>query len=310
MLSLSSSCARVETSHRDVVHDAQLNFYGNRLATCSSDRLVKIFEIKANGQSFPVAELNGHEGPVWQVSWAHPQLGPNTIATCSHDRKAIVWRELNGKWQKSYEYKQHKASVNSISWAPHQYGLVFACCSTDGSISIIECKNDVWIPIKVSDAHANGVNAISWAPAKAINSNNGVIEYGEKRLVSGGNDNLVKVWKSSEDGRTFNVEAELNKHVDWVRDVAWAPCDRFGYSCIASCGVDRRLIVWKCLDLENRMWSSFLLYTFDDIVWHVSWSLCASTLAVAGADNKVSLWQERIQDKWVELSNDDEDQDD
>lgn len=55
------------------------------MATCSSDKLVKIFEIKANGQSFPVAELNGHEGPVWQVSWAHPDY-ENTIATCSHDR--------------------------------------------------------------------------------------------------------------------------------------------------------------------------------------------------------------------------------
>ena len=59
--------SRIETSHRDVVHDAQMNFYGNLLATCSSDRMVKLFEVKANGQSFPLAELNGHEGPVCQV---------------------------------------------------------------------------------------------------------------------------------------------------------------------------------------------------------------------------------------------------
>lgn len=38
-----------------------MNYYGTRLATCSSDHLVKIFEIKTNGQAFPMAELTGHD---------------------------------------------------------------------------------------------------------------------------------------------------------------------------------------------------------------------------------------------------------
>ena len=31
---------------QDMIHDAQMDFYGTRLATCSSDRLVKIFDVK------------------------------------------------------------------------------------------------------------------------------------------------------------------------------------------------------------------------------------------------------------------------
>lgn len=62
-----------------------MNYYGTRLATSSSDHLVKIFEIKPNGQSLPMAELTGHDGPVWQVSWAHPKFD-NVLASCSHDR--------------------------------------------------------------------------------------------------------------------------------------------------------------------------------------------------------------------------------
>ena len=27
-----------------------------------------------------------HEGPVWQLSWAHPKFG-NILASCSYDRK-------------------------------------------------------------------------------------------------------------------------------------------------------------------------------------------------------------------------------
>ena len=48
------------------VHDAQLDFFGTRLATCSSDRTVKIFEV-VDGKQTHVADLRGHEGPVWQV---------------------------------------------------------------------------------------------------------------------------------------------------------------------------------------------------------------------------------------------------
>ena len=39
-------------------HDAQMDYYGKRLATCSSDRTVKIFEIVNNTQNL-VATLIG-----------------------------------------------------------------------------------------------------------------------------------------------------------------------------------------------------------------------------------------------------------
>ena len=52
---------------KDMVHDAQMDYYGTRLATCSSDRTIKIFEVKEGTQT-RVADLRGHEGPVWQVS--------------------------------------------------------------------------------------------------------------------------------------------------------------------------------------------------------------------------------------------------
>ena len=62
----------VDTGHEDMIHDAQMDFYGTRLATCSSDRSVKLFDVRDGSQSL-AAELRGHEGPVWQVAWAHPR---------------------------------------------------------------------------------------------------------------------------------------------------------------------------------------------------------------------------------------------
>jgi WD40 repeat protein len=62
----------VDTGHEDMIHDAQMDFYGTRLATCSSDRSVRIFDVKDGTQSLNQT-LVGHEGPVWQVAWAHPR---------------------------------------------------------------------------------------------------------------------------------------------------------------------------------------------------------------------------------------------
>lgn len=42
-----------------MIHDAQPDYYGKRLATCSSDRTIKIFEISDNQQPQQVAELKG-----------------------------------------------------------------------------------------------------------------------------------------------------------------------------------------------------------------------------------------------------------
>jgi len=40
-----SDSVPIETSHEDMIHDAQLDYYGKRLATCSSDRTVRIFNV-------------------------------------------------------------------------------------------------------------------------------------------------------------------------------------------------------------------------------------------------------------------------
>ena len=37
-----------------------------------------------------------HEGPVWQVSWAHPMFG-NLLASCSYDRKVSVINKPSNK---------------------------------------------------------------------------------------------------------------------------------------------------------------------------------------------------------------------
>ncbi|XP_074169094.1 protein SEC13 homolog isoform X3 [Rhinolophus sinicus] len=271
-----------------MIHDAQMDYYGTRLATCSSDRSVKIFDVRNGGQIL-IADLRGHEGPVWQVAWAHPMYG-NILASCSYDRKVIIWKEENGTWEKTHEHTGHDSSVNSVCWAPHDYGLILACGSSDGAISLLTYTGEgQWEVKKINNAHTIGCNAVSWAPAvvpgSLIDQPSGQKPNYIKKFASGGCDNLIKLWKEEEDGQ-WKEEQKLEAHSDWVRDVAWAPSIGLPTSTIASCSQDGRVFIWTCDDASSNTWSPKLLHKFNDVVWHVSWSITANILAVSGGDNK------------------------
>lgn len=61
---------------------------------------------------------------------------------------------MNGQWVKFYEYANHDSSVNSVCWAPHDFGLILACGSSDGSISILSATAaGGWEAKKINNAH-------------------------------------------------------------------------------------------------------------------------------------------------------------
>lgn len=86
----------IANAHNELIHDAVLDYYGKRLATCSSDKTIKIFEVEGETHKL-VDTLTGHEGPVWRVDWAHPKFG-TILASCSYDGKVLIWKEENGRW--------------------------------------------------------------------------------------------------------------------------------------------------------------------------------------------------------------------
>ncbi|PKU29063.1 hypothetical protein llap_20633 [Limosa lapponica baueri] len=111
-------------------------------------------------------------------------------------------------------------AVNSVCWAPHDYGLILACGSSDGAISLLSYTGDgQWEVKKISNAHTDG-----------------------------------------------------------------------------------RVFIWTCDDASGNSWSPKLLHKFNDVVWHVSWSITANILAVSGGDNKVTLWKESVDGLWACIS--------
>ncbi|KAJ3191054.1 GTPase-activating protein S13 [Irineochytrium annulatum] len=281
-----------------MIHDAQVDYYGKKLATCSSDRAIRIFDL--DGDTHKLVEvLKSHEGPVWQVAWAHPKYG-TILASCSYDTRVIIWSEVNGVWSRLYNHLVHTSSVNSISWAPHEHGLVLACGSSDGKISIVT-YNDETKGFEASSSfngHSIGVNSVSWAPSaipgSLISDSRTSNAVSVKRFVSAGCDNLIKVWREEGNGG-YKEEAVLEGHTDWVRDVSWAPNIGVPTSYIASCSQDKTVLVWS-QEVAGGPWTKKSLQKepFPDVVWRVSWSTSGNILAVSCGDNKITLWKENL----------------
>ncbi|ODQ63055.1 protein transport protein SEC13 [Nadsonia fulvescens var. elongata DSM 6958] len=294
----------INNAHDDLIHDAVLDYYGKRLATCSSDKTIKIFEI--DGESHKLVEtLRGHDGPVWQVSWAHPKFGV-ILASASYDGKVFIWREDNGVWTNIAQHSIHQASVNSAIWAPQEYSALLACASSDGKVSVLEFKDGGKIESIDFPAHEIGVNSVSWSPPSVsgslvqtsiTGSSKSSPTHNNIRIVTGGCDNFVKIWKYDADANNYVLEETLDGHTDWVRDVAWSP-SVLSKSYIASASQDKTVIIWT--QEGTKSWKKKLLRedAFPDIIWRVSWSLSGNVLAVSGGDNKITLWKENINGDW------------
>jgi protein transport protein SEC13 len=212
----------------------------------------------------------------------------------------FIWREQGGSWQRIFDFALHKASVNVVSWAPHEAGCLLACASSDGNVSVLEFKDNNF-EHTIFPAHGQGVNSVSWAPAitpgSIVSSNPGPGATGNRKFVTGGCDNLLKIWVWDPATNGYKMEREpLAGHSDWVRDVAWSPTV-LQKSYIASASQDQTVRIWTSDPSNPSQWTSKVL-PFDAVIWRVSWSLSGNVLAVSGGDNKVTVWKENLKGEW------------
>lgn len=193
-----------------------------------------------------------------------------------------------------------------------------ACASSDGKVSILSQVGEEW-QSQIISAHSTGCNSVSWAPSAAPSSLFAVnfkaleekpVPLGPKMIATGGCDNTVKVWKTVEEEGENGVlkekwvlDATLDDHTDWVRDVCWRPSlGQVGHM-LVSCSQDKTVLIWK-FNEEDKKWESKPLkqQPFADTLWRVSFSEYGHLLAVSCGDNTVTIWGENFDDGTWELA--------
>jgi protein transport protein SEC13 len=299
-----------------------LVFDANRSSGVLADRTVKVYNVSDSSYAH-AGTLTGFDGPVWQVSWAHPRFGI-ILASCSFDGSVLVHREVSPQeWVILYAARQiHDSSVNGVAFAPQDFGLMLAAASSDGRVSVLTHQPDQTWAIQYLADCTLGVNGVSWAPAGAYHSlpapssSNAIegemasssmyIDPNVPRIVTAGCDNQIRFWlRRQSDGMweldPSPIDTSKYSHSDWVRDVSWAPSLIPNENIVASCSEDRTVLIWRQVGGAGKAWSPSLLHTFAAPVWRVSWSVTGHLLAVSSGDNEVSMWKAGLDGKYTRL---------
>lgn len=314
-----------QTGHKEAINDISYDFYGRRLATCSADKGIKVFDLDQQTNEWRLSGemsvgASGHTGVVVKVAWAHPEFG-TILASCSEDHSVIVWKEdpVDGKWSQKAGLVDARAGVQDIKFAPHHLGLQLAAGSKDGVVRIYEAadstKPSSWSLKSEFDAAQKGieVRCLSWNPSRVDTP---MIAVGCTTGKEGGHEgfnNSVMIWTFNDSFKKFQSLPILKDCPQGdVWSVSWAPNMGRTFHYIACCSRDdgAHVRLWEfpagsSMLQEPLQVAAIVLDSSSSQARRVEWNVSGSILATSGDDGEVVLWQSdhfEEDKKWVRLS--------
>ncbi len=227
---------------------------GNRIATASWDKTVKIWDLETGAD---VLTLRGHGGVISSVAFSPHG---DTIATASWDKTLRLWDAVDGRCTATLQ--GHTGVVTAVQFSPS--GNILVSGGWDKTVRFWNAKDGQ--PLSVLQGHQRMVTSV------AVNR--------EGTLVASGSwDKTVRVW-SREGGPNL---ASLKGHSGDVTCVAFAPTGKF----LASAGLDHTIRLWD-LDTSKEL---FVMRAHTGEVTALSYSPDGNTIASVSWDRTVRLWQ-------------------
>eukprot|EP00928_Gymnodinium_smaydae_P010138 TRINITY_DN13806_c0_g1_i1.p2 TRINITY_DN13806_c0_g1~~TRINITY_DN13806_c0_g1_i1.p2 ORF type:complete len:369 (-),score=73.29 TRINITY_DN13806_c0_g1_i1:55-1161(-) len=153
----------------DYVHDIAYDYYGRRLAVCTSSLRISVFSGPEDGGEGPWVETarndRPHSAPIWRLAWGHPEHG-EPLVSCSEDKSINIYatsgfggsastgsaaerRPVKGnagveaappKLLVSHSLSMD-APVVDVRVAPAPLGLRLAACTPEGKVKIFESQS-------------------------------------------------------------------------------------------------------------------------------------------------------------------------
>lgn len=328
MITTGQSSQVIQSMHHDYIHHLRFDVYGRRIATCSGDRVVKVFELKSSGEWVLTSQWQAHKSQVTCLDWAHPEFG-SILATCGSDHHAKIWEEQNptgalstasgasssaatsaSRWVARASLTEARRGVTCVAFAPRYWGLKLAVGSSDGCVRIyeaIDIMNLTQWPLAATlqsfaEGNNKGCTSLSWSTGR----------FEAPTLVAGGSHLVIyRYAKSSSSGTQawFPLLKLPSPDKGDVLSVSWAPNVGRRFHYIAS-AEDSQLRIYKLSrDLvppsSNANTGSnasgaasggavptvLSTQTIPTHAWRVQWNVTGTVLASSGDGGKVQLWK-------------------
>ncbi|EGR34131.1 ribosomal protein, putative [Ichthyophthirius multifiliis] len=302
-----------------IYQDGNIFRYGKKLATCSDDKLIKIWQKNSEGGWELQSSIQTEDGPVWKIKWAHPSFGI-MLAACSIDRSVYIYEEfrditlnMNSKW-KITKLQSDKEQIEDIKFAPESLGLVLTVAYSDRCIRNFIFKDMINLQLysTLPDILLNmPVNCVSWNKNRFEPA---MIAIGCKEQESKqyNRDNIMEIQQNCfciyiQDEKTQSFKEikfsnQEQTHKQTVNDVSWSQLNGRSFHLIATCGKEGAKI-WY---LQYKQDSMQVLQVFDlsgfnlinAEVQKISWNIMGSLLATSDSNNDITLYKSFGYGQW------------
>jgi len=304
-----------DTSQGGVVHDAKYDGAGRRLATASSDGVIRVW-----GQSGEkLADLRGHKAPAVTLSWSCGRY-TGVLASGTADGHVVLWREARPQeWHMVHQLNVTR-SANTVSFCPPEYGLALAIAGGDdlGVVTVLQRREGASVgaaspeqwQVRTFTAHEGGVAALSWGPsasAATLATGPAVSRAADNapcRLATCGADGAVCVWTTDAKLDAWRKQDTLvaEGFRGTPRDVAWRPNVGLPSSLIAACSDQGSVAIWV-QDMDGQPWRLRTCWQVEDDARRLAWSRAGALLAISIGDEGSALYREGLGGVWDLVSN-------
>ncbi|WP_366514155.1 AAA-like domain-containing protein [Moorena sp. SIO3I6] len=275
--------------HQNSVNSVSFSPDGKTLATASSDKTVRVWDLEGN----QLALLTGHQGSIRSVRFSRDG---KTLATASSDHTVRIW-DLEGN--QLAMLTGHQGSVNSVRFS--RDGKTLATASSDHTVRVWDLQGQQLAMLTGHQGSVNSVNFSRDGKTLATASSDHTVRVwdlqGQQLAMLTGHQGSVNSVNFSRDGKTLATASSdhtvrvwdlqgqqlalLTGHQGSVNSVNF----RRDGKTLATASSDHTVRVW---DLEGNQLALFKGH--QSWVSSVSFSRDGKTLATASSDNTARLW--------------------
>lgn len=126
----------------------------------------EVLVYKWNNDSWKRADvLSQHDLRVTSIDWA---ANSNRIVTCSADKNAYVWTQVDERWKPTLVLLRINRAATCVKWSPKENKFAVGSGARLISVCYFEKENDWWVSKHIKKPIRSTVTSIDWHPNNCL----------------------------------------------------------------------------------------------------------------------------------------------